>query len=758
MRDDTRTRLRKPRLSRSEWSRRELILSGVLGGSALLAGCTSDDPDDDDTAPGDDDDDDTTTPEDIDGVHVEGQTLRIPFFSNPAEVSTLWDFTGIGTDTVYEVDHNVYRATHEVGAWGRWWSALYAGDIGPTFPQLYESIDIGVDTITVKIRDDAYWSDGQPVRALDALTRRSPFVTAFPAGDPDPDIGFNPTPDDTTITGAINHYELPDGDDGKVWEWHIQDTPEWNEIGGFESFQQSVLMWLAGNDPRIGTKLPSHVEPYKTMLEVSREYWDDRDLDKPLAADLAWDTVTEDDVMRLREGDEYVSHGAWTLDEILGTTEIVLTKNEYHRYADDINFDEVILEYSEEQSRTEAQLIAGAFDYANVNAPPETAQAFPDTHEEFVSPAASGLTISIDHSSIYGTDPRLRQAIMYAIHTPDVAQNHHPTAAEPIITPGWDNWASEGVMTEDWALDNLFSYEQDLGRAEDLLHEAGFERNSNDIWEMDGEELQTLLPTQSETPAFEQTVASQLAEFGIILDVQPMDGSVFQDRFHGSDAEPPIEEEHGGSGDFDLWAYGDFPAHQMAGFYNGLSGHWLAGLNNGERMRARNYFDHDLQEAAIEEYTPAPPYWVGGQYWLWEDLTIDIPPIGQPDGTPEPFNPAYTWGAVNWGPLSPMDPQPENPYYDAPHDEPHAENAAYFWQKFAWTANYWLPVLPLVRTMSQHFVNTTNWHWPNELPGDDNEYMWDYFGETYLTFDLPGMNKIVADPDNPKPGANVIGQ
>jgi len=83
-------------------------------------------------------------------------------------------------------------------------------------------------------------------------------------------------------------------------------------------------------------------------------------------------------------------------------------------------------------------------------------------------------------------------------------------------------------------------------------------------------------------------------------------------------------------------------------------------------------------------------------------------------------------------------------------DPPDGGSQEYYFKKFIWAVNYHLPVLPLVLSQDQNFLNMENWTWPT-----DHE-MWQYFDISYNTSDLHGMGEIRADPDNPKEGANVV--
>ena len=726
---------------RTEWSRRQLLLSGVLGGSALLAGCIGDE--DPEGTPGDDDHDPIDL-DDLDGVHVEGQQLRMPIPQNPDEMHFAWDI-GRGVDTeLVEARHSVYPAVHTTPIWADWLGPYQATPENRGHFQLYEDVEITENTITVTIRDDANWSDGNPVRAYDAVAQRAYWA------EPHEEYGYAPPPGSMHIVGSSMGFTMPDGPDGKTYQFHVIDTPEWEEAGGFHMDYGGVLFWIGWTFTRLGPMWPSHVEPFKSLAEEAVADFEAQNLDALGMFELSEKYVSEEDLHELRENPP-PTHGAWKIDEVVGTQEVVLTPNEHHFNADKINFDEVVLEYSAEPSRTRNAILSGHLDFATVDAPPETIEAFPDTIEEYPTPAGGGYVIALNHDSPFG-DVRVRQAIMYALETPDIAQNVHPTATEPIVTPGWDTWASDAVLDGEWASENLLSYEQDLDKAAELMTAAGYERGDDGVWENDDGPIQAQLATPTETPAWETTVQSQLAEFGINIDVRSLDETSYVDRWTGLELNERVEEGEG-RGDFEMWA-GDWASDMPAGFYNGLQTHWWAGQARTFQLRARNYFPHDAQEDAATQYDDGGA--VSGNYEAWKELFIELPPIGEPDGDPEPINILYTAGRVNNGPLDPEDPQLDNEFYNPPHDEPHPENAEYYWQMLAWSHNYWLPVLPLALNMQQNFLNTGNFIWARDLPGSDNEAMWEHFGGNWDAANLAGMGKIVADPENPKPGAEVV--
>ncbi len=732
------------RYGRAGLTRRRLLQTGALGSAAMLAGCLGED--DPDVSDGDDDD--GTDGETPDGVHVDGQDLYLTVDHNPDETHFAYFIRDGTLESRYTVDWFVYPAMHDPGMWGRFYHSTYWPSPGEVFPGIYESWEIEWDTITVTIRDDAYWSDGVPITARDAIGNQALWTEPGPRGD------FQPLPEETRPHGgAAWDYSAPDGMDGKVFQFHVTPLPEWEEFGGFTGYQEGEILYRMGctwnsEVTRLGVSFPTHIDRYSDFFDEVIEYWDEKDPNKPSRVGHAEQYFDADILEYARDPENVVTSGAWTLDEIVGTTEFVLKPNEYHRHADEVNFDRVILEYSEDDIRTEASLHTGRLDYAYLAeaAPPETTDSFPDIYTEVTSASGAGYVLGVDHSTKFG-DVRVRQAMMYALYKPDIAQNIHPNATTPITIPGWHTWAADAVLDEEWALANLIDYTQDLDRAAELMIEAGYERGPNDVWEKDGEPLQATIATVSESAAFESTVASQLGDFGMEIGYQVYDQALFEERRVGSEQLESIEEEYGGRGDLEIWA-NDGPSRATAGYYNGMGTFLWNSQARTDRVRAHNFFDHEAQEATLPEYNESG--WVEGQYPLWKEWTVDLPPLGDPDGPREPFNPAYTRGTVSSGPDDFDSPQDHNPYYNPPHDEPHPENADYFWQMLAWTLNWWLPVMPVVQAESQHFINTANWHWPTD------HYMWEYIGMQWFGSDLIGMNRVSANVDDPKDGAEVV--
>ena len=721
-----------------------------LGGATVAAGCLGDNGDTpgvDLVDPGEIDAPavaDTDLPED---AEIDGQTLVLTTPVNPDRMHFLGIMRRSQVEHTYEYASGVHNAMHEAPVWSQ-----YHGPLTPspdnykegTFPRLIEDFDLGPETITVNLREDANWSDGEPVRAFDGV------ATAAYWSWPHPDYGWYPPPAAAHTSRVLNSFSMPDGPDGKVYELHVREEPEeWRASAGFHITFDWSFQWLTSSNPRWGPNFPSHVEPFKSMSEQAVEDLDnhtpEEDLDYTAGADgKATAFTTPEDFEQSRE-DPPPTSGMWQLDEIHGTEEVVLKPNEHHWEVDNLNFEEVVFDFSAEDYRTRAALQADVLDYASVDSPPEAVEAYPDIYDEIITPAGTGYGLNFDYSSAFG-DRLVRHAMMYAIHTPDIAANIHPTKTQPIITPSWDTWVSEEFINEDWAEENLLSFEQDLDRAANLMEEAGYSLEDG-VWEKDGERLETQLATSNESPVFETTITEQLGDFGIDMHVQTYDPASFSERKDGVMNDEYMEPPDG-QGEFDVWVSSG-GVGRTTGNFPDLPIFWWDNVGSAAGARKMNIYPSEITEQIIDDHYQ-PSGWSPHEAALWKELTIDVPPIGDPDGDRSPFNPSTTWINVWLGEYTPRDPQADNPYYNPPRDEPHEENEEYFWKQFAWVNNWWMCGLPVALEGTQHYLNTTNWLWPHEVSAEDNDLMWGHFGQAYGTTDLVAMGKILVDPENPK--------
>ncbi len=744
-------------IPQSELQRRYL-LSALGAGAIGLAGCIGDDEaadieleeaDPDPPTPGEvgDDDDEVEIDDDVlpDDVYLDGQELRFITGHRPDEMHFSYMPFGRVLDGQYTAPSDIYEATHEPGIWDRSWHPAFWPAPGDLTWGYYEDIEIEPETITATIRDDATWSDGEPMRAKDALATLAMWLIP-----PHDEYGWDHPPELSRVfNGAVKDYSVPDGMDGKVFQWHLNDHPGWDDIDGFLGMNEGELFcWLgrSNSTPRIGPGFPTHLELIEDIVDERLEQWDEKDPDIPDRSAFLDEAVDDEEIIEFtRQPENIVTSGAWTVSEIVGTEEVILEPNEHFSGYGQPNFDQVVFEWSEDAARTRAGIEVGRYDFATTDASPEFVAELPGQYSQVTTPSTSGHSFGVDHTGLFG-DVKVRQAAMFAIDQHAVANSINPETSIPIEIPHWDIWFTDAFLEESWAQENLINYSQDLDRAEELMMEAGWSRGGDDIWEKDGEVFQTTISTPEEDPRFELTVEDQLSSFGMDLSTQTMDSATWNERTQGSNEVDFIESPEQARGDYDIWRWWA----GGAGINYDTWAFWRNRIEYNGWLRAFNMFPHEDQEYVVANHYLGSG-WSEMQYPLFYDWLVEIPPIGEPDAEPSiQFNPAYTVTQVFTGHASMQDPQLENEYYNPPHDEPNPENQTYWWQKLAWLNNWYLPCLPIALDQNQNFVNTENWQW------DQDHFMWDYLGIAGGSGTHVSTNNVWGNPESPKDGVEVV--
>ena len=324
---------------------------------------------------------------------IEGHTLRLPGAHNPQETYLAPWWWVIGHRLAPEehvMDRQVLSATNEWSIWGRWPQGAFWEDPGEIYPVIYDDVVLSEELIRLKIRDDVYWQDGEPITAKDGLINISAF-------------GYTPgAAGDLYYGSQLKEARAPEGMDGKVIELEV--LPAWmEESDGWLHHQPRFLFnYYIGPYSRCGAVrngVPAHIEVAEDMFEQVGEYettkyeimeehpelWDDpegmrehREQNEynETKFDTWWrENMSEEDqsqsrgegaVPRMteirqmvygegedalmdyielsRDPDWYTGHGLYELDEIVGTEGYRLLPNENHRKYDEHTFDEVFIE------------------------------------------------------------------------------------------------------------------------------------------------------------------------------------------------------------------------------------------------------------------------------------------------------------------------------------------------------------------------------------------------------------------------------
>jgi ABC-type transport system substrate-binding protein len=593
---------------------------------------------------------------------------------------------------------------------GPWLSSIYQ-NVGRTKREmrLLEKFEIVSDNkIEIEVREGAKWSDGKQLTAEDAVG--SILHRILKPKDKDPSAVKPPS--------LPSGVEFPNGKDGRKVNLLQYKGGFSDEYWAKETIWQMLGVW------RGLCKVPTHIEPYRSMMDYAWDHLEDTDWTSYTGEEdnlptydvnVLVEAIDDPAVLsrKMRDPEVLVTNGAWTLSEIRGSQEIVLEPNEHWRNADEVNFDKVIFEYMPEDQRTRASIQSDNVDFAQLNLRTDEIEGLPGSYKQKTLPSnGGGYSLEWDHSHPAFGQREVRQAVQYALNTKQIAKNVHETLKEPIMTPGGDAFAIDAVVDDSW-INNLQKYPQNTDKAASLMEEAGCSKQGGTWVDPEGNEMSFELPTANETTRTEQTVASQLSDFGINLQVQPYDAATYDEKW--------LNEE------FTVFQSG---SNIGTGFFTNISSSISKTAAKGAWFRTRNWWSEDKIEDAISKYgfQGEDSAWVAGDYTAFEDLTVEMPPIGQPDGDLEEWQVLYElWQGGK------------------------AADTLERHKKAFWFTNWWMPGNPLYNGTNLHIHDRTHWLYPTE------HFMWPYYGVSIDNSRMLSMNMINADPENPEEGASVSG-
>lgn len=643
-------------------SRRRLLESLTVGGSVLLAGCGQV------NAP---DSNGTETGTSATTGQVEDQTFRAPIRANVPNKTSFF-FGGMLMHGSGPIQRQAYgpvvkepaswplrRFLRESGVW-------VSGGLAPT-PQtqiqynwIEEPIKITPTEVTLRIRDDAKWSDGHPVTGKDLayipLRRSLEGWASVPQYAPDAEqkperveFAF----DDFHVRDKSVTYESSDGYFADFWDVSFAFWFGWLTFPTFE---------------------PTHLEPFDSYTddiidmacraqagEIQPWYVKGRNRDKGVQS-LVLEHLTDPEwVRKFTKPNNVLSTGPWDLVEMAGT-EFRFAPNSHHRHVDGLNFDSFVFEVTESTDRIRAALKADELDYGAPGITPKSVvDSFPDSIKEVRLPAAGdALQVNFDHPGFRQRE--VRMAVLYALDRTAIANNIHRSLATPVQTPGATR--DNEFVNQDWIDENLTTYPHDRERAAGLMRDTGYTRDGEQWIGPEGTPFTLTLMTPSSPPKWEPTVASQLTEFGIDTTVQTLDPSVFLDR-----------RDKGG---FAIWSA------QTSGFidlwYGGVTKDDAFMIHPDEQYKTGEFTDGGIPQPRSKE--------------RWSTFTLEAPPVGEPDGPLREY-PTGIWALSNW-------------------TNPSQEEYVRRIKKSMWLVNWFLPTIRLTRRQKHLFVDAGNWDWPTE--------------------------------------------
>lgn len=379
-------------------------------------------------------------------------------------------------------------------------TALFAGlyrltgDDSELTPWLAEELpEISDDglTYTVKLREDAKWSDGQPLTAEDVVfgVRRSL----------DPELGAYYATFLHSIVGACE-YNTSGTSEGEAA------GADEEACGGLKTDRKPESIGVrAVDDYTVEFKLEKAVPWFDQLMTVGAMY------PQPKHA-------IEKFGDKWLEPENLVTSGAFTLESYKRRDRIVLTKNPEFWNADDVKLDRIVMRMVGEPATAnrlfeEEKLDTG---FTRTLVPPAEIDQWKsdERYRDVGTTATQYLYINTTNPAL--KDPKVRQGIALAIDRQSIAENVTKKGDRPSRTvipdniPGYDTIeeASQDFLPTDSA--------PDVDKAKEALEEGGWE---------DGTELSLYFDsTGANGAAVGEQIQSDLKKVGVDVKLVPLPG------------------------------------------------------------------------------------------------------------------------------------------------------------------------------------------------------------------------------------------
>lgn len=346
-----------------------------------------------------------------------------------------------------------------------WDALLSVTDTSEYGPRLAESWEVSEDgkTWTFHLRDDVTWSDGEPFTADDVVFTYTMYAN--------PATGSANAGKFSTVVGAA---EFAAGEADSVEGFRAVDDTTFE----IELIAPNVA-YLAELVTPIMFIVPEHV-----VGELPTEGLSDNPF---------WREPT-------------VGIGPYVFEKWITDDQVEFVANP--EYRTELGLDRVFARFLSTDVAM-AQLETGELDYAQVSAADVERMSGVDgiTVEEIDGPGVMALHPALDTSPL--TDPRVRQAMMYAIDREALVE---------AVLDGHGKVVDTLVHGPEWAVpSDLTHYEYDPDRARELLAEAG--------WDASTEVRLQIVPGQRDRDTLMTIVAAQLQEVGMNAQVVQLESA-----------------------------------------------------------------------------------------------------------------------------------------------------------------------------------------------------------------------------------------
>jgi peptide/nickel transport system substrate-binding protein len=406
------------------------------------------------------------------------------------------EFITAGTWTSPPDYHGNPFAPGGVGA--AWWWVfeplfVYVPASGETIPRLGVSFEQVTDTFTVTLQTNAFWHDGTPFTSKDVW---STFMLGYLY--------------DWSIWGYLDTIETPD-DYTVVFHW---ETPT---ILGKQFMGRRIIC------------APYHL--YGTWADL---------VGPAMGDEAALDAIRQN--LEAFKPAIPIGTGPFQMDTV-AETEMMLTKFSQHYSADNVDFDKVKIVSWTSNDRVKLLLETGQIDAAHPGLLEEEVNeilAAQPTMKFALPSDLAGFSLAFNLREAPFNDVRFRKAIAYAISREELAEvtlwvglpvaDYATGLLESLRAP----WVSD-----EWMEENLTDYSYNSDEAATLLEELGYEKGEDGIWEDgEGNDLSFGLVCHagySDWVLAIENMASQLNEFGILIETETRPGSVYWSSIRAGD-------------------------------------------------------------------------------------------------------------------------------------------------------------------------------------------------------------------------------
>ncbi|WP_207592666.1 ABC transporter substrate-binding protein [Halomontanus rarus] len=485
---------------------------------------------------------------------------------------------------------------------------------------LAEAFEETAQSVSITLRSGLEWSTGESLTGADI----GRWLTMYRAGS----SWMAPVP------------EIRDGETTPRSAWEAITDVEWDErtvtvTGEFE-FVESPLFFL---NTYLGSRPKRYYEDYWT--DFRRAYEDDpweSEATREAVVDALegiWDvTGRNGPEVEIHLEEEYDGEGWEAAFSGLwypyrrDAGNLHFTVNERHPFADRATYDEVVWRFSDDPNGPLRAVQSGDVDGAMRADITETVlEDLPSEFESFPGPTESLTALAVNHGAFHLWERDVRAALQYAIDRSQVVENLNPATDAVVSIPGADGHPERWVPTD--LRETLRPYDTDRERARELLSRADFTREGDTWVTPDGEPFELEFLTTVEDSSLERSVASQLQEFGVDADFVAVEETTYQDRldygYFAATGETRSNPNAAGVGRIRTADIVRRPTHRKGAPQSVYLGEELAGIADesddlewDERAGASGSDGRITSESAETDAV--------------RSLTVDAPPLGEPDG------------------------------------------------------------------------------------------------------------------------------